>query len=62
MHRPEPFSGADVSLEYDSQAVDGLNASTNNEASAIGDGWSYEPGFVEVDYPTCAANALDPDT
>jgi RHS repeat-associated protein len=51
-----------VSLDYDSQTVDGLNASTNNEASPIGDGWSYEPGFVETDYPTCATNALDPDT
>jgi RHS repeat-associated protein len=51
-----------VALDYDSQSVDGLNASTNNQASWIGDGWDYEPGFVEEDYPTCATNALDPDT
>jgi RHS repeat-associated protein len=51
-----------VSLDYGSQAVDGLNASTNNQASWIGDGWTYAPGFVEVDYPTCATNALAPDT
>lgn len=51
-----------VALNYSSQNVDGLNASTNNEASSIGDGWTYEPGFVEADYPTCATNALEPDT
>lgn len=51
-----------VALDYNSQRVDGLNASTNNQASWIGDGWSYEPGFVEADYPTCATNALEPDT
>jgi len=50
-----------VALDYDSQNVDGLNASTNNQASWIGDGWDYEPGFVEEDYPTCAADAADPD-
>ncbi|HEX6522003.1 MAG TPA: hypothetical protein VF070_18655 [Streptosporangiaceae bacterium] len=44
-----------VSLDYSSQKVDGLNASTNNQASWIGDGWTYEPGFIENDYPTCAA-------
>jgi RHS repeat-associated protein len=51
-----------VALDYSSQTVDGLNASTNNEASWIGDGWTYDPGFVEVDYPACATNALEPDT
>ena len=52
-----------VALDYSSQSVDGLNASTNNEASSIGDGWNYEPGFVEADYQTCAAaRAPKPDT
>jgi len=51
-----------VALDYDSQAVDGLNASTDNEASWIGDGWNYQPGFIENDYPTCATIAADPDT
>lgn len=52
-----------VALDYTSQAVDGMNASTNNEASSIGDGWNYAPGFIEADYPTCAAaNAPNPDT
>jgi RHS repeat-associated protein len=52
-----------VSLDYSSQTVDGLNASTNNEASSIGDGWTYQPGFIENDYPTCATiAAIEPDT
>jgi YD repeat-containing protein len=51
-----------VSLNYDSQSVDGLDASTNNEASSIGDGWSYQLGFIENDYQTCATNPVKPDT
>jgi RHS repeat-associated protein len=51
-----------VSLNYDSQSADGRTNSTNNEASWIGDGWDYQPGYVEVDYDTCASNALEPDT
>jgi RHS repeat-associated protein len=43
-----------ISLDYDSQAVDGLTSSTNNQASWIGDGWDYEPGFIEQDYQTCS--------
>ncbi len=51
-----------VTLNYSSQTVDGFNASTNNQASWVGDGWTYEPGFVEADFPTCATNPLEPDT
>ncbi len=43
----------DVSLDYDSQAVDGLTSSTNDQASWIGDGWDYSPGFVERSYQSC---------
>ncbi len=42
-----------VSLAYDSQAVDGLTSSTNNQASWIGDGWDYQPGYIERDYQSC---------
>jgi RHS repeat-associated protein len=42
-----------VSLDYDSQSVDGLTSSTNDQASSIGDGWDYEPGYVERDYASC---------
>ena len=45
-----------VELGYDSQAVDGLTSSTNNQASFIGDGWTYSPGYVERDYQSCEQN------
>jgi RHS repeat-associated protein len=43
----------DVSLDYDSQAVDGMTSSTNDQASWIGDGWDYSPGYVERSYQSC---------
>lgn len=42
-----------VSLGYNSQAVDGLTSSTNDQASWIGDGWDYQPGYVERTYQSC---------
>lgn len=45
-----------IELGYDSQAVDGLTSSTNNQASWIGDGWNYSPGYVERDYQSCEQN------
>ncbi|MGW8779052.1 RHS repeat-associated core domain-containing protein [Streptomyces sp. NPDC055796] len=42
-----------VSLGYNSQAVDGRTAASNNQPSWIGDGWSYEPGFIERRYKSC---------
>ncbi len=43
-----------VSLDYNSQSADGRTSSTNAQASWIGDGWDYSPGFVERSYPSCA--------
>src|SRR5438067_2137919 len=34
-------------------AVDGRTSVTNPQASWLGMGWDYEPGFVERDYPSC---------
>lgn len=51
-----------VALGYDSQATTGLTASTNNEASWVGDGWNYSPGFIETDYTTCSQDAGEPAT
>ena len=48
-----------VSLDYDSQSVDGLTSSTNDQASWIGDGWSYSPGFIERDYEPCSQTSAD---
>ncbi|MFE3506377.1 RHS repeat domain-containing protein, partial [Kitasatospora sp. NPDC059160] len=41
------------SLEYDSASVDGKTASTNAQASWIGDGWDVNVGFVERGYRGC---------
>jgi RHS repeat-associated protein len=42
-----------VNLSYNSQAVDGLTSSTNAQASWIGDGWGYQPGYIERGYQSC---------
>lgn len=42
-----------ISLGYNSQSVDGRMAASNSQASWIGDGWSWEPGFVERKYKPC---------
>ena len=45
-----------VQLSYDSQSVSGLTSSTNNQASWIGDGWDYSPGYIERSYQSCNQN------
>ncbi|MFJ5078097.1 hypothetical protein ACIP8Z_26315, partial [Streptomyces sp. NPDC088553] len=42
-----------VALQYDSQSVDGLTAASNSQASWIGDGWNWQPGFIERRYKAC---------
>ncbi len=49
-------SGPTVTLSYNSQSVDGKMVSTNSQASWIGDGWEYEPGYIEQTYVTCKDN------
>ncbi|MGO4301975.1 RHS repeat domain-containing protein [Leifsonia sp. RAF41] len=47
----------ELSLSYDSQSVDGLTASTNNQPSALGEGWSLNgSGFIERSYVGCAVD------
>ncbi|WP_181043571.1 RHS repeat-associated core domain-containing protein [Actinokineospora auranticolor] len=43
-----------ISLGYNSAAVDGLTAATNNQASWAGSGWGYSPGSIERVYRACA--------
>jgi RHS repeat-associated protein len=54
--RVPPAAGPvpDLTLGYSSQAHDGLTSATNNQASWVGDGWGYQPGFVERTYAACA--------
>jgi len=43
-----------LALSYDSQSIDGRLASTNSQASWIGDGWSLEPGSISRSYMACS--------
>lgn len=44
-----------VSLDYNSQLVDGATAATNNQPSAIGEGWTLSgSGFIERRYVPCS--------
>ena len=45
-----------VTLSYDSQGLDGLTSSTNNQASWIGDGWEYTPGYITRGFGSCNDN------
>lgn len=52
-----PAVGGDapnIGLSYDSASVDGRTSSTNSQASWIGDGWDYSPGFIERRYKNCS--------
>jgi RHS repeat-associated protein len=42
-----------VALGYNSQSVDGRTSTTSPQASWIGDGWDYSPGFIESSYANC---------
>ncbi|MGW2912053.1 polymorphic toxin-type HINT domain-containing protein [Streptomyces asoensis] len=45
-----------VSLGYSSQAVDGRTSASNNQPSWIGDGWDWQPGYVERRYKSCESD------
>lgn len=45
-----------LSLNYDSQALDGLTSSTNNQASVAGDGFSLPTSYIERSYQSCHQN------
>ncbi|MEE1782859.1 ricin-type beta-trefoil lectin domain protein [Streptomyces sp. SP17BM10] len=51
-------SAPSVALGYDSSSVDGKTSSTNSQASWIGDGWDYQPGFVERSYKPCSQDGI----
>ncbi|MBV8929152.1 MAG: hypothetical protein JO152_08520, partial [Mycobacteriaceae bacterium] len=50
---PPGGPGPDVTLDYDSGSVDGRTSVTNPQASWIGMGWDYQPGFIEREYASC---------
>ncbi|MEU9174058.1 polymorphic toxin-type HINT domain-containing protein [Streptomyces sp. NPDC048420] len=52
---PDPPAGPapEVSFTYNSQSVDGRTAVSSPQASWIGEGWSYDPGYIERRYRSC---------
>ncbi|MGW7571644.1 RHS repeat-associated core domain-containing protein [Streptomyces tendae] len=48
-----------ITLGYSSQTVDGKTAATNNQPSWLGDGWSWEPGYIERRYKSCNDDKKD---
>ncbi|MFE0645558.1 polymorphic toxin-type HINT domain-containing protein [Streptomyces sp. NPDC058877] len=51
---PAPAGPApNVTLSYSSQAVDGKTAVSTPQASWIGEGWDYNPGYIERRYRSC---------
>ncbi|WP_370340157.1 LamG-like jellyroll fold domain-containing protein [Catenulispora sp. MAP5-51] len=47
-----------LSLDYNSQSVDGHTAANNPQASDSGIGWSVGQNYVERDYETCAVQGI----
>ncbi|MBS2545308.1 RHS repeat-associated core domain-containing protein [Catenulispora sp. NL8] len=47
-----------LALSYDSGSVDGQTAATNGQASWIGDGWSYDAGYIERSYKPCSKDGV----
>ncbi|MEV7600325.1 RHS repeat-associated core domain-containing protein [Kitasatospora sp. NPDC089797] len=57
---PPALGGAapSVVLGYNSAAVDGKNSARNPQSSWIGEGWDYQPGFIERSYRSCAKDGI----
>ncbi|MFE7526349.1 ricin-type beta-trefoil lectin domain protein [Kitasatospora sp. NPDC057542] len=57
---PRALGGADplVSLGYNSSSVDGKTSATNAQASWVGDGWDFNPGFIERSYTPCDKDGI----
>ncbi|MFF9213988.1 MULTISPECIES: RHS repeat-associated core domain-containing protein [unclassified Streptomyces] len=43
-----------IGLGYSAQSADGRTSATNNQGSWIGEGFSYEPGYIERTYKPCS--------
>jgi RHS repeat-associated protein len=57
---PTPGGRApEVALSYSSQSVDGRTSATNNQGSWIGEGFGYEPGYIERRYKGCPDDGHD---
>lgn len=52
---PEPPAGPspNLSLNYDSGSIDGRTSTTNNQGSALGEGFSITESYIERTYGSC---------
>lgn len=52
---PDSLGGPtpDIQINYSSGSVDGKTSVTNDQASWVGEGFSFDPGFVERSYEPC---------
>ncbi|WP_406316751.1 polymorphic toxin-type HINT domain-containing protein [Streptosporangium sp. NBC_01639] len=49
-----------IGFAYSSGSIDGRTVATNNQASWIGEGFDYWPGFIERRYKQCADDGVTP--
>jgi RHS repeat-associated protein len=47
-----------LSIDYDSQGVDGLTGSANVQPSTVGQGWSVSDNYIERSYAACSRTSL----
>jgi RHS repeat-associated protein len=60
---PPAIAGAapSLSLDYNSQAVDGRTSASNGQVSKVGEGWRFEPGYIERRFHSCRAENVARD-
>ncbi|GAA3817900.1 hypothetical protein GCM10022226_43070 [Sphaerisporangium flaviroseum] len=49
-----------IGFAYSSGSIDGRTVASNNQASWIGEGFDYWPGFIERKYKQCADDGVTP--
>ncbi|AWZ11123.1 hypothetical protein DRB96_00860 [Streptomyces sp. ICC1] len=58
---PSTLGGVTPSVElgYNSASVDGRTSATNSQASWVGEGWDFNPGYIERTFKPCHKNGID---
>ncbi|WP_018348497.1 RHS repeat-associated core domain-containing protein [Longispora albida] len=56
-----PGGEPEIALGYNSGGVDGRVASTNNQPSWAGEGFDFQPGYIERSYTGCAEDMAGSD-
>lgn len=50
-----------LAVTYNSQSVDGRTTESNTQPSKVGEGWSFEPGFIERKFHSCRDESVARD-